>query len=459
VRALGIPYATAARFGTPEPVPFDRAGTYDAFGPGAPQPLDSPLGEIVPGMGVATTDEHACLTLNVFAPDGARELPVLVWFHGGSFVIGASSQPVYDGTLLAIEQQVVVVSVNYRLGALGFLDGRPIGGVANGGVRDALSALEWARDNAARFGGDPARIVAFGESAGGGLLLHALASGRLRGLLAGAIVQSGATFTTFDTERAALVRETLIREAGLADAAGLTTLSVDALIKAQSTTMTEVLPIVGMMPYHPMIDGDVIHARVLEALRGGAAAGIPLICGTTADEMALFVGKAPAPSRDRLVRRVDRYLRASLHKDEGEGETVVAHYARALGTDDAAAIWRAFFGDFEMQAPARAIVDAQRMHAPTFTYLFEWGGPEVGSCHGIDIPFPFGNFGDGWDTFVGLDDAGRALGRRVRDAWAAFARVGDPGWPEAPPAMVFGRDPHVAPEHPLFARLPFAEIS
>ena len=103
---------------------------------------------------------------------------MLVWFHGGSFVIGASSQPVYDGALLAAEQQVVVVSANYRLGAFGFLDARPFGGVANCGVRDAICALEWVRDNIAAFGGDPARVVAFGESAGGGLVLHALASPR-----------------------------------------------------------------------------------------------------------------------------------------------------------------------------------------------------------------------------------------------------------------------------------------
>ena len=90
---------------------------YDAFGPAAPQAVDNPLGGLVPGMRVGATDERDCLTLNVWAPDGAEALPVLVWFHGGSFVIGASSQPVYDGALLTREQQVVVVTANYRLGA------------------------------------------------------------------------------------------------------------------------------------------------------------------------------------------------------------------------------------------------------------------------------------------------------------------------------------------------------
>ena len=152
-------------------------------------------------MKVRETDEDACLTLNVWAPATDEPLPVLVWFHGGSFVIGSSSQPVYDGAFLASEQQVVVVSANYRLGALGFLDARSFGGVANCGVRDAICALEWVRDNIGAFGGDPTRVVAFGESGGGGLLLHALAAPAADGLLAGAIMQSGATFATLDTKR------------------------------------------------------------------------------------------------------------------------------------------------------------------------------------------------------------------------------------------------------------------
>ena len=137
-RWLGIPYARAERFAAPQPVAFDPARGYDHFGPAAPQPLDSPLGEIVPGMKIVDTDEHACLTLNVWAPAGGGPHPVLVWFHGGSFIIGASSQAVYDGALLAGEQSVVVVTVNYRLGALGFLDTRAVGGVANCGLRDAF---------------------------------------------------------------------------------------------------------------------------------------------------------------------------------------------------------------------------------------------------------------------------------------------------------------------------------
>ncbi|MDQ1384665.1 MAG: para-nitrobenzyl esterase [Actinomycetota bacterium] len=450
--SLGIPYATAARFAAPRPIAFPAAPVDGShFGAAAPQQLDGPLGDIVPGMKVRDTDEDACLTLNVWTPAADASLPVLVWFHGGSFVIGASSQPVYDGTVLANEQQTVVVSVNYRLGAFGFLDARSFGGVANCGVRDAICALEWVRDNIASLGGDPSRVVAFGESAGGGLLLHALASPSARGLLCGAIVQSGATSATLDEARAALVLEALVKEAGVGDSGGLRDLSADALVAAQSTAMVSLLGTVGMMPFHPMVDGDVLSAPPAAALAAEEASGVALIAGTTADEMRLFVDSSSAsPPRAKVVRRAARYLGV----DETAADTIVAGYERVLATDDTHEIWRALFGDNEMQMPCRAVLEAHAPHGPTYTYCFSWEGPTVGACHGIDIPFPFGNFVDGWDAFVGLDDDGRALSRSMREAWAAFARTGDPGWPQYPSARVLGRRVHDVTQHPIFGRLP-----
>lgn len=433
---LGIPYARAERFGAPASIAFDPDRPASNFGPAAPQDTESPLGGIVPGMGVGVTDEDACLTLNVWSPAAPGPHPVLVWFHGGSFVIGSSAQPVYDGAWLSDEQDVVVVTVNYRLGALGFLDARSLGGLANCGVRDALAALQWVQDNIASFGGDRDRVVAFGESGGGGLILHALASPAVDGLLAGAIVQSGATFATLDDERAAIVLETLVKEAGTAD---LRAVPIDDLIAAQRRAMSALLGPIGMMPFHPMVDGDMITA----VPRDGLASPIPLIVGTTADEMALFIDNTdiePAQLRKRIARYLER----------DDADMIAEHYARTLGTESTGAIWRAIVGDNEMQVPCRAICD---VHDPVWTYCFTWEGPDVGACHGIDIPFPFGNFVDGWDTFVGLDDDGRALSRSMRDAWARFARTGDPGWEQYPAAFDFGRKPHPVAEHPAFVRI------
>jgi para-nitrobenzyl esterase len=340
--------------------------------------------------------------------------------------------------------------VNYRLGALGFLDARPFGGLANCGVRDAICALEWVRDNIAGFGGDPARVVAFGESAGGGLVLHALAAPAARGLLSGAIVQSGATFATLDTERAAAVRAALVEEAGVSEAAALRALSADDLVKAQSTAMVSLLGTVGMMPFHPMVDGDLLPAAPVDALASGIAGDVALVAGTTADEMRLFVdGSGEPPARERLVQRTARYLSV----DDATAGRVVDHYAAALEPADTHGIWRAIFGDNEMQEPCRAVLDAHAAHGPTYTYEFTWEGPAVGSCHGIDIPFTFGNFVEGWDAFVGLDDDGRALSASMRAAWGAFTRTGDPGWPAYPAARIFGRAPRDASEHPLLGRL------
>ncbi len=267
----GVQYATAARFAAPVPV-TSWTGTRDAtnFSPAAPQPIGGPLDGLVPGSFTGPTDEHSCLTLNVWTPDpsAAENKPVLVWFPGGAFTTGAASQPVYDGALFCAEQDAVIVTCNYRLGALGFLDTRAAGGVANCGLRDAIAALEWVRQNIAAFGGDPEQVAMFGESAGGGIVLHIAASPAARSLYRGAIVQSGATFNTLDDARSALVLDALLSELGLDDAKQLLDVPVDELIRAQSAAQGALLPTVGMMPFHPMVDEDVLPAAPGRSARG-----------------------------------------------------------------------------------------------------------------------------------------------------------------------------------------------
>jgi carboxylesterase type B len=206
-----------------------------------------------------------------------------------------------------------------------------------------------------------------------------------------------------------------------------------------------------MMPFHPMVDGDVLGAPPADALRSGAATGIPLIVGTTSDEMRLFLDLTGAPpERDRLRARVAR----TVGVDEAGADAIVTTYETALSTTDANEIWAALFSDIQMQVPADAMRDAHREHGPTFSYVFTWpaANPRLGACHGIDIPFTFGNFVEGWSDFVGADEAAHGLGRSLRKAWAAFARDRNPGWTQAPATMMFGRDSFVA-DDPLRARL------
>jgi para-nitrobenzyl esterase len=449
----GVQYASAARFAAPEPV-TSWTGARDAtsFSPAAPQPIGGPLDGLVPGGFDGATDEHACLTLNVWTPDPSTATkPVLVWFPGGAFTTGATSQPVYDGARFSAEQDAVVVTCNYRLGALGFLDTRASGGVANCGLRDAIAALEWVRNNIAAFGGDPAQVAIFGESAGGGIVLHIAAAPSARSLYRGAIVQSGATFNTLDDARAALVLEALLSELGLDDAKRLADVPVDELVRAQAAAQGALLPTVGMMPFHPMVDGDVLTATPVEALAQGSAAGVPLVIGTTTDEMRLFLDlSGEPPARDRLFGRVAR----TLGVDEARATTIVETYEASLATGDTNEIWAALFSDIQMQVPADAMRNAHAAHGPTFSYLFTWPAvnPLLGACHGIDIPFTFGNFVEGWAEFTGADDAARSVGRAMRNAWTNLARSGDPGWPPVPATQVFGRETTLA-DDPIRARL------
>jgi para-nitrobenzyl esterase len=459
VAFLGIPYAAAPagdlRWRPPHPprvwhTPFDAT----RFGPSAPQPRGGALDGLVPGMAVDETDED-CLTVNVWTPgadSGAR--PVLVWIHGGAFTIGGSSLETYDGARLAGREDVVVVSCNYRLGALGFLVLEHGDAVANCGILDQVAALEWVRDNIAAFGGDPGRVAVFGESAGAGSVLSLLSTTRSEGLFHAAIVQSGATDLVPGRERALAVTATFIRAAGVVpgDLGALRALPVAQIIDAQVRTAQAVLPTVGMMPFHPVVDGDVLAHDWLGATVAGISRDVSLVIGTTRDEMALFGSYDPSAAsldEDALRRRL-----AQRHADP---DRVVDAYRRVAPGASPPDIWTASVTDTAMWLPALHLAEAHAAHQPdTWMYRFDWpaADPALGACHGIDIPFPFDTIDRaGWDVFVNDAPAARQLACSVQAAWAAVARTGAPAAAGLPPwprfdarrraTMVLGADPHV----------------
>ena len=446
----GIPYATPPtgelRWRAPRP-PAPWAGVREAvaFGPAAPQPTGGPLGGLVPDM---EPSEHAedCLTLNVWTPacDTAAR-PVLVWLHGGAFSIGAGSLPTYDAADLAANEDVVVVTCNYRLGALGYLLLDLPGTEANVGLLDQLAVLAWVRDNVAAFGGDPQRVTLFGESAGAGSVLSVLSAPGAHGLLHAAIVQSGATDLVLSREQALVVTATIATELGIDrdDVGAWRRAPVDALLAAQASAAGKLFATVGMMPLHPVADGAVMAGTWQDVAARGDAANVPLIIGTTRDEMALFgaMDQSAATLDDAALAR-----RLTAIGATDPAHVVAAHRATEPGASPAA-IWSACTTDRAMWLPAIRYAEAYARYQPaTWMYRFDWPSsvPGLGACHAVDIPFPFDAVGrNGWEGFVTDPPAAHTLARSVQALWAAFARTGAPAAPA-----------HGVPDWPRYATGP-----
>src|SRR5579862_5724883 len=423
----GVPFAEGPRWRPPEASrPWRGVRDAGTFGPAAPQGPGFPT--VLPLEGVDDWDEAACLTLNVWAPAAARGLPVMVWFHGGSFMTGSSAMPLYDGARLAGEHDVVVVSANYRLGALGYA---PVADHFNVGVLDQLAALGWVRDNIDGFGGDPGRVTVFGESAGAGSVLHLLASPRSTGLVHRAIAQSGATEFTPAADQMGDLADRIRHHVDVDGPAA-------AIVEAQAVVLAELLPTRGVLPYHPTVDGDIIPARP----QAGLPAGIDLVIGTTRDEMSLYVDDWEL-TEDKWRSRAARVLE---NMPLSHAEHIIASYG---DEPTPARRWADFRTDADMWLPCLDVADA---HAgSTYVYRFDWGAAppneRLRACHAIDLPFTFGTFGAAtWGAFVGAGAEAEQLGASLRAAWAAFA-AGEATWPAYEPGrratMVFDRERRV----------------
>jgi para-nitrobenzyl esterase len=447
----GIPYAAPPigklRFREPEPVtPWRDVRSASRFGASAPQ-LGAMSWLVRRAMGAALgRQSEDCLSLNVWTPalDG-RARPVLVFVHGGAFVMGAGSTALYNGASLARRGDVVVVTLNYRLGALGSLALRevlPDAGDAgsNLGLRDQIAALEWVRVNIADLGGDPQRVTVFGESAGAMSLGALLTAPRARGLFQRAILQSGAAHNVSTRAQAAQVAEEFLSRLGTAGRSfsALCEAPVGDLLRAQAETGAALALSLGGLAFQPWVDGDLLPEAPLDALARGASAHVALMAGTNGDEWKLFMlGDLQARRMDEagLRRRFGRALPAS------EVDKAVTAYARAPRARLPAAPserWSAFQSDRVFHWPAARMLDLHANHSRhCYAYRFDWSPPlvsaRIGACHGIELPFVFGTVLETWlRPWASAAPGARKLAHRVQEAWLAFAKTGHPGHSRLP---------------------------
>lgn len=441
----GIPYATppvgARRFHAPEPPPaWDGVRPALDLGPACPQLIDDD-----PTENSSAVMSEDCLTLNVWTPkaDNAKR-PVLFWIHGGAFVVGSSRNTWYDGSHLAGRGDVVVVSINYRLGAWGFLSlgafGPEYAGSANLGLLDQVMALKWVRENIAGLGGDPDNVTIFGESAGAASVGALLAMPTAKGLFSKAILQSG---LPSDRPAQAFARQNrLAREflkiAGVRTPAQLATKSMKDVLAAQEhlfSTRSE------LGTFVPTVDGVVLKEKPFAMVAEGRGAPVPLLIGTTLEEMQYF-----ATAEDLGIRQKPRQLMLSqLRRAVGpRAEEILAEYQRLYPVWGDAVVQIA--SDALMRFPSIRLAGAVSAFQPTYMYLFTYRSNSTykpfGSAHAMELPFVFGVM-NAQDTimFTGRDPGRYELAGRMMDTWAAFARTGNPSlvsgpeWPRYDPVQ------------------------
>lgn len=446
------------------PQPWSGVRSATEFGPWAPQ---NAAGDPLTGETPATQDED-CLTLNVWTPgsDGSGR-PVMVWIHGGGFTGGSGASALYGGARLAERGDVVVVTINYRLGILGFLahpglaDAEAGGAAGNWGLLDQVAALRWVGENIAAFGGDPDNVTIFGESAGGMSVTDLLAMPSAHGLFRRAIAQSGPP-SGVSMATAEEHASKLLAEFSFTEPAQLRSLPVDALLSAQGTVLTSRAG--GGLILVPVVDGASMPIAPLQAFSDGSAARVPFMVGTNRDEAKLFMVQDPKnrdPDDDLVLRRVDRGL-AFAGIELSPARLLDAYRnARADRGDptDPRDLWSAIESDRMFRIGSLRAASAQARWQPeTYCYLFTWESPAMGgalgACHAIEIPFVLGNLDvPGMDRFAGSGPEAVALSEQMMDAWIGFARSGNPShagipaWPTYDEAtrstMVFGRATHL----------------
>ncbi len=432
----GIPFARppigSLRFRPPQP-PEAWTGVRDAtaFGPISAQP---PIAmENFFGAAKVPSGED-CLHLNIWSPgaDNARR-PVMFWIHGGAFVGGSGSMPWYNGTAFAVNGDVVVVTINYRLGALGFLHLADLGDEnyvfsSNCGILDQIAALEWVRDNIAAFGGDPANVTIFGASAGAMSVGTLLAMPASQGLFKRAILQSGAAHSVARPKAATRVASDFLTALGLDtdQAAELIDIPVDQLLAAQNKVFSST----GLVAFQPVVDGITLQRKPADAIADGSARGVDILIGTNRNEMKFFTVMDPrqASVNESLLKRLFG----------ANAEQALDTYRAALPEELSVNAWIDLTTDRTFRVPAIRLAEGQsRRGERVWMYRFDWlssaFGGRLGACHALEIPFVWNNLDQpGVAGLTGNSPTRQSLADRMHAAWIAFAHTGNPNTSSIP---------------------------
>jgi para-nitrobenzyl esterase len=407
-----------------------------------------------------------CLVLNLYTPDasGARRRPVMVWLHGGGYSMGSAGDPQYDGSALARRGDVVVVAINHRLNALGFLYlgalHNDFADSGNAGMLDIVLALDWVRDNIANFGGDPKNVTIFGESGGGSKVSHMLAIPKAQGLYHKAIIQSGAALVALRKEKAAEHAERTLAKLGVApaDVHKLQSMDIRQIIAAAAGAQAR-----GEEVMRPVIDDRTLSRDPFTPDAPDISRGVPVMVGTTKDEAALFMSADPLfgkmseeQARERAGKMLGSKGNAAIDviKDLRPSYTPT-YWVAALATAQGA--WTKSIQLAERKFDQRTV--------PVYMYRLDWEAPFEGgalkSPHGLDTPLVFDN-AQARPKMNGTGPEPKAIAATMSKAWVNFARSGDPSqrglpWPKYDTTdrktMIFNVSSHVVSDPDRALRL------
>ena len=428
----GIRYAAppvgSLRFRPPvPPIAWTEVQSALDFAPACPQLVETDLTEN--NNSVMAED---CLAVNIWTPGADdKKRSVMVWIHGGYFAEGSARNTWYDGAKLADKGDVVVVTVQYRIGALGFLDLSGVGGEdfaqsGNLGLLDQIAALKWVRANIAAFGGDPNNVTLFGQSAGAGSVGMLMVMTSARGLFHKAIMESGTPKELNDKATAAEVSRTYMKITGVTNIKELQALTMAQMLDAERKLFETRF---GYSAFRPVMDGTVLDELPMQAIAKGHGTSVPVLIGTNLDEIRFWPALYDVP----VEQKPESLLRKRLEGIVGSKAPQVIETYRKADADYGDSVIH-LLGDVLIRLPAIRFAEANSQRQPTYMYLFTYRSTSTyrnyGACHGMELPFVFGVIDDlEVIVFTGRDTHREALENQLQQAWVNFARNGDPSQP------------------------------